>query len=302
MLVAMRPTSWIQAAFCAALAAGPALRPAAASDFVRGDCNADGSTGEGRRCDISDPIFLLGHLFLGSEAPSCLEACDVNMDGAFDVSDAVYQLLYCFAGGPEPPAPFPACGPGAGPPLGCESFPPCAGASCAAQDARGVGPCDAIVGVFWDGFRCAYHSGCTCEGEDCGEGYGSLEECYLAHGGCPGACDSMDARGVGECKKLLGFAWDGRRCLTLGGCECEGADCGRLYPSADACQAAVAGCPISCEPMDAAGTGACLVVIGWAWDGAACRALSGCDCEGADCAGLYPSEEECAAAQGHCAR
>jgi len=46
--------------------------------FRRGDTNADGSV------DISDAVFLLVFLFAGGPAPTCLESGDVNDDGAFN--------------------------------------------------------------------------------------------------------------------------------------------------------------------------------------------------------------------------
>ncbi len=74
--------------------------------FRRGDvdCNAN--------LDISDPIFLLMHLFLGSNPVLCCEAgADANDDGVNDMSDAVTLLVFMFIGGPGLPMPFPGCGP-----------------------------------------------------------------------------------------------------------------------------------------------------------------------------------------------
>ncbi len=72
----------------------------------RGDCNSDGSF------DISDPVFLLGQLFIfGSPATECRDACDANDDGGNDISDSVYMLGALFvSGSPQPEAPFPDCG------------------------------------------------------------------------------------------------------------------------------------------------------------------------------------------------
>jgi hypothetical protein len=74
--------------------------------FVRGDCNGDGdSAGE------ADAVFLLQYLFLGSETPPCLAACDVDTDGDIaSVTDAIYILSFHFLGGPAPRSPFPECG------------------------------------------------------------------------------------------------------------------------------------------------------------------------------------------------
>lgn len=67
--------------------------------FVRGDSNADGAV------DVSDPLDILGYVFLGRASPKCREAADSNDDGEIDISDAVYILAYLFTGGPPPPPP-----------------------------------------------------------------------------------------------------------------------------------------------------------------------------------------------------
>jgi hypothetical protein len=74
------------------------------SGFTRGDANGDGVV------DVSDPIRILGWLYLGAAPPSCESAADTNDDGRLDLSDAVYALSFKFLGGEEPPAPFPSCG------------------------------------------------------------------------------------------------------------------------------------------------------------------------------------------------
>src|SRR5262249_10533899 len=57
------------------------------SEFVRGDCNDDGTT------DLSDAIFLLDQLFVTGAPLGCEDSCDANDDGSLDVSDAVRALL-----------------------------------------------------------------------------------------------------------------------------------------------------------------------------------------------------------------
>ncbi len=69
--------------------------------FVRGDASADG------RLDISDPIAILGYLFLGRTLEACPDALDSDDTGGVDISDAVYSLNYLFTGGSAPPAPYP---------------------------------------------------------------------------------------------------------------------------------------------------------------------------------------------------
>jgi hypothetical protein len=70
-------------------------------DFIRGDSNSDD------RIELSDPVRLLGYLFLGTAAPPCLDAADANDSGALDITDAVFVLEHLFLGGPAPPAPYP---------------------------------------------------------------------------------------------------------------------------------------------------------------------------------------------------
>jgi len=93
---------------------------AADSFFIRGD--VDGNA----RLDLSDPVGLLGYLFLGREEPGCLDAGDSNDDGALDLSDALYTLFSLFLGGSPPAPPFPGCGGDPTPDdLGCDVFSRC---------------------------------------------------------------------------------------------------------------------------------------------------------------------------------
>ena len=87
--------------------------------FVRGDSNRDGNF------DLSDPILTLGYLFLGATT-TCVVAHDINDDGSVNAADAVAHLSWLFIAGPQPAAPFPACGddPTADT-LTCDSFGPC---------------------------------------------------------------------------------------------------------------------------------------------------------------------------------
>ncbi|MCZ6795220.1 MAG: hypothetical protein O7J95_16570 [Planctomycetota bacterium] len=283
------------------LAVGWPSAELAAARFTRGDCNANGNVVGGSNCEISDPIFLLNFLFLGGPAPPCEEACNSNDDARLDLTDAVHQLSYCFRGGPPPPAPFPACGDDPTPSAGCVEFPACPQDDCAPQDARGVGLCALVLGVFWDGERCAFVSGCSCEGEDCDSGYDSIEACEADRAACrEAACEPQKARGVGACEALLGYRWDGRVCRPVVGCECEGPDCDRLFASSEECADAVASCPRDCEPMDVTPLGLCDVILGHVWNGAFCEALSGCTSEGEDVHDLYDTEEECLLAAESC--
>ena len=89
--------------------------------FVRGDCNTDGDN------NIADVVAALGFLFGGTGTPLCGDACDINDDGGFDISDAVYLLSNLFSNGNFPPAPYPNCGVDGTDtdPITCDDFPPC---------------------------------------------------------------------------------------------------------------------------------------------------------------------------------
>ncbi|HBO50865.1 MAG TPA: hypothetical protein DD471_02690, partial [Planctomycetes bacterium] len=61
--------------------------------WVRGDSNGDAVL------DISDPILMLGRLFLGDMTrETCSSALDVNADEAFDISDPIILLRFLFQG------------------------------------------------------------------------------------------------------------------------------------------------------------------------------------------------------------
>ena len=95
--------------------------------FRRGDADASGII------DITDAIFLLQHLFVGGQAPRCLESADAQNDGGVEITDAVVILMYLFLGGEAPASPGPPpmpCGPdpdAAGSPgnLGCLAYERC---------------------------------------------------------------------------------------------------------------------------------------------------------------------------------
>ena len=121
---------WVWAMGWAVLAL-PASSLHGASTFVRSDANASG------RIDITDPVFLLSYLFLGGDAPPCLDAADADNSGkgAPNITDAIFILNYLFLGTQSPPAPRPSaavyaqtdCGTDTDDPIGCEAFPPCSG-------------------------------------------------------------------------------------------------------------------------------------------------------------------------------
>jgi len=90
-------------------------------EFIRGDCNQDGSI------DIGDVIGYLTHLFGGAPLPgSCEDACDSNDDGQLNIGDGIYVLTFLFSSGDSPPPPYPGCGPDPTPDaLDCVDYPNC---------------------------------------------------------------------------------------------------------------------------------------------------------------------------------
>ncbi|MBI4606790.1 MAG: hypothetical protein HY721_32905 [Planctomycetes bacterium] len=90
--------------------------------FLRADANADGAQ------DLSDVVFLLLYLFRRgtATAPPCLSAADSNDDGRVNLLDPVTLIAVLFRGaGPIPP-PSGACGPDPTPDaLTCEAYGAC---------------------------------------------------------------------------------------------------------------------------------------------------------------------------------
>ena len=76
----------------------------AATRFIRGDSNGDGSI------DISDPIQLLVRLFGGGAGGPCLSAADFDDSGTLELTDVLGALSFLFLNGLAPAAPYPACG------------------------------------------------------------------------------------------------------------------------------------------------------------------------------------------------
>jgi cytochrome c peroxidase len=72
--------------------------------YVRGHINRDD------RLDLSDPIFLVNHLFRGGPAPDPMVRADANGDGVIDLSDPIYLLDFLFRSGSLPPMPYPLVG------------------------------------------------------------------------------------------------------------------------------------------------------------------------------------------------
>jgi hypothetical protein len=77
----------------------------AGKQFRRGDHDGSGVA------DITDPLNLLGFLFLGTTPPICENASDFDNSGALDITDALILLGHLFLGQPSAlPAPGTSCG------------------------------------------------------------------------------------------------------------------------------------------------------------------------------------------------
>jgi len=71
--------------------------------FLRADSNGDGAV------DISDAMFTLLYLFLKGDEPGCLEAANANGSRALNIADPIFTFQFLFNGGAPPPHPFPFC-------------------------------------------------------------------------------------------------------------------------------------------------------------------------------------------------
>ncbi|MEM7165105.1 MAG: hypothetical protein AAF581_06540 [Planctomycetota bacterium] len=93
-------------------------------DFIRGDCDPDGSF------NLVDGTLLLGTLFPSTTMMptfACADACDCNDDGVVNISDAIciFNALFLVPA-PVPPAPYPTCGnDGTADNIGCVQYSPC---------------------------------------------------------------------------------------------------------------------------------------------------------------------------------
>lgn len=126
------------------------------------------------------------------------------------------------------------------------------GECCNECDPSGVGRC-AEPGTACPDIGCPPTCGdsiCGADEQCCPGGCpGIADNCQPADGmcivpDCPApTCDPMQAHGRGECEAELGVRFNGAYCEGVSGCECVGADCGRLYRSMDECQGYHGSCP-----------------------------------------------------------
>ncbi|HVH97945.1 MAG TPA: hypothetical protein VM869_04520 [Enhygromyxa sp.] len=176
--------------------------------------------------------------------------------------------------------------------------------TCDAMDATwGPEDCFNPRGWFWDGDACQQIF-CTCEGTDCDSLFADEAACLAEYDEClfGDECAPFDAQGVGPCEAFFGVTWTGDNCVGVSGCECQGTDCDNLYEDSEQCWSDHALCELGdpCAKDDAIGVGPCDAFFGYAWNGLQCEGVSGCQCEGPDCANLPQDLAECEAAHAEC--
>lgn len=111
-------------------------------------------------------------------------------------------------------------------------------------------------------------------------------------GGVPGTGGS--AGGPAPDRELCGHV------LCPRGQECCNASCGVCVMPGNFCTEEA--CAPDCSPMDAEGMGDCRAILGYRWTGSSCASVTGCDCVGTLCDGLYTSETMCMTARMGCLR
>ncbi|MGE3163858.1 MAG: S8 family serine peptidase [Planctomycetota bacterium] len=105
-------------------------------EFIRGDANTDGAV------NIADVVTILQYVF-GGTTISCTRAADTNASQIVDISDAIFLIDVLFVGSSTIGAPYPICGPAPnGSPLSCNANPACPGGEtiCAGSPELGTSP------------------------------------------------------------------------------------------------------------------------------------------------------------------
>lgn len=233
-----------------------------------GDCDPAVAEGVGG-CEK-----VLGYKWNGAECVA-LSGCSCEGAGCASLTDTLEACLAAHEGCQSPPV-------------------------CEPQTAEGAGD-PGLIGIKWNGNECVELIGCKCDGAECEKLFDTVEACKGEHLNCVGTADKcapMMAEPVGDCALALGVKWNGNECLTISGCNCDGADCGALYDNLDKCQLDHQVC-LACKAQLAEGVNPD-GVLGVKWNGNECVAISGCECAGADCGAIYDNAEQCNAAHADC--
>lgn len=122
-----------------------------------------------------------------------------------------------------------------------------------------------------------------------------------AGGSAGAACEPQDVAGEGACDAAFGVFFLGNTCGWVSGCSCVGEDCDNGYANEASCEAAHPECFGTCAAQDITLVGGCEPASVYMFNGIECVAMDGCSCVGDDCAEVYPTPEECAAAHAGCA-
>ena len=132
----------------------------------------------------------------------------------------------------------------------CEVADPCGGDCDAATEfCRPTNTGDYVCHPYADegetcgGFTPAWNEERCLPGSDCvvpGIGVTDVPGTCRAPSACGGAMDAVGQPSSIDpsllCGTLFGYKWNGSSCEIVVGCECEGDDCGSLYPTAAACE------------------------------------------------------------------
>ncbi|UJR82168.1 hypothetical protein [Sandaracinus amylolyticus] len=235
-----------------------------------------------------------------SESHSITGDAAVRVDAGARCGDEVCAIDEVCCPGCPGEAPL-GCTPGGCPPIACP------GGWTRCEDALAGGasgdPCSF-------GGACEADEGCCARTARCSSGALVLErECGP---GCSACASSADCDAESYCDfTALGCHGPGSCMPRPSGCpeDCPGVCACDGTTHCNACIANAAGASVArpgacdapgCEAQDARGEGACLLFLGYAWNGAACTGISGCQCIGADCDELYPSPDACSAARAGC--
>ena len=87
------------------LVLGSGVASGGSVEFSRGDADGSGSVSA-----IPDALFILNYLSGEGDAPTCLDAADINGDGRINIVDPIRLLSWGFGEGADPEAPFSDCG------------------------------------------------------------------------------------------------------------------------------------------------------------------------------------------------
>ncbi len=181
-------------------------------------------------CPVLDcpPPIICDDTPCGEGQTCCREVCPGERPFCTDRPEACVPRpcpppMMC---GSEECTPGQVCCPGCPgePPLGCaDSVDACPVLDCPppdacnAMDARGVGPCEEVLGVAWNGSACVTLSGCRCSGSDCEHLFDTLAACeghYMGLG-CIRDCRTIGCRDGFSCQL----------CFTSWECIPDGAVC-----------------------------------------------------------------------------